>query len=103
MLCYLVALQIVREASGVWDRLAMSAVAAGHPELAEVADTRDVRHGAWFFQGLEFGVRVRVEVWVGATACLGHNAADPGHGPCAAVVWIADGCESRAIWAKSRS
>ena len=43
MLCYLVALQIVREATGVWDRLAMSAVAAGHPELAEVADTRDVR------------------------------------------------------------
>lgn len=44
MLCYLVALQIVREATGVWDRLAMSAIAAGHPELAEVADTRDVRH-----------------------------------------------------------
>jgi hypothetical protein len=46
MLCYLVALQIVREAAGVWDRLAMSAVATGHPELAEVADTRDVRHGS---------------------------------------------------------
>ena len=45
MLCYLVALQIVREAAGVWDRLAMSAVAIGHPELAEVADTRDIRHG----------------------------------------------------------
>ena len=45
MLCYLVALQIAREAAGVWDRLAMSAIATGHPELAEVADTRDVRHG----------------------------------------------------------
>ena len=30
------------EAGGVWDSLAMAAMAAGYPELAEVADARDV-------------------------------------------------------------
>ena len=38
--CQLKAVALAPEAGGAWDSLAMAATAAGHPELAEVADTR---------------------------------------------------------------
>ena len=40
--CYLRAVECAPEAGGVWDSLAMAATALGHPELAEVADARDL-------------------------------------------------------------
>lgn len=36
------AVESAPEAGGQWDSLAMAATAAGHPELAEVADARDL-------------------------------------------------------------
>lgn len=40
--CHLKAVALAPEAGGAWDSLAMAATAAGHPELAEVADTRNL-------------------------------------------------------------
>ena len=42
VLSHLRAAECVPGAGGVWDGLAMAATAAGHPELAEVADARDL-------------------------------------------------------------
>ena len=42
MRCHLKSVEAAPEAGGKWDNLAMAATAAGHPELAEVADARDL-------------------------------------------------------------